>query len=522
MLELTSLWYRKRQRRVEVIMDSVTRSKSLTVMPLAIAATAVAIRIILLRSTHCTIEDAYITLRYSENIAHGNGFVYNLGERVLGTTTPLFTLIMALVGWIGLDALWIGKAVNILADGAVCYLLALLLIALGFRRAARLGALLYATASAPINFSIGGMETSLVTLAGLGALYAFMLRRATGTAVCLALLILLRIDGLLLAGVLLIGWMRIHGPIPIRSILIGIAITLPWLIFATFYFGSPIPTSAIAKLIVYQRLVTEQFPNLQIVLHQFVGDPVHTALFSFSFIGAVWLWRSRRHMRPPIVWLTLYFGAILISRAPVAGFGWYFVPPLPIYFAFTAAGLTTVWNWTVRLERPRIGFLVAYRDAIVNMSMALIALVLLVNLRSTARSISIEQNREDVLRKAAGEWLDMNVPLGSRIMTEGIGYIGYFSKRPILDMVGLVSPEVIPIYRNEKYPLGEIVWRFRPEYLLLRVTERDTLDEYTKVIGRKLIGAEYTFVRGFPENGSPALILYRAAGSKAINKPRAK
>ncbi len=37
-----------------------------------------------------TIDDAYITYRYSQNILEGHGLVYNPGERVLGTTTPLY------------------------------------------------------------------------------------------------------------------------------------------------------------------------------------------------------------------------------------------------------------------------------------------------------------------------------------------------------------------------------------------------------------------------------------------------
>jgi len=35
------------------------------------------------------LDDAYITFRYAQNLAAGLGFVYNAGERVLGTTTPL-------------------------------------------------------------------------------------------------------------------------------------------------------------------------------------------------------------------------------------------------------------------------------------------------------------------------------------------------------------------------------------------------------------------------------------------------
>jgi hypothetical protein len=44
-------------------------------------------------------EDALIVLRYARNLAEGHGFVYNLGERILGVTTPLHTLISALWAW---------------------------------------------------------------------------------------------------------------------------------------------------------------------------------------------------------------------------------------------------------------------------------------------------------------------------------------------------------------------------------------------------------------------------------------
>jgi hypothetical protein len=41
-------------------------------------------------------DDPYITYRYAENIYQGVGFVYNPGENVLSTTTPLFSFILAL------------------------------------------------------------------------------------------------------------------------------------------------------------------------------------------------------------------------------------------------------------------------------------------------------------------------------------------------------------------------------------------------------------------------------------------
>jgi hypothetical protein len=37
-------------------------------------------------------DDPYITYRFANNLVSGEGFVYNPGERILSTTTPLFAL----------------------------------------------------------------------------------------------------------------------------------------------------------------------------------------------------------------------------------------------------------------------------------------------------------------------------------------------------------------------------------------------------------------------------------------------
>ena len=45
-------------------------------------------------------DDSYITLTYAKVLAQGNGFAYNHAPAVLGTTTPLFTFVVAGLSWI--------------------------------------------------------------------------------------------------------------------------------------------------------------------------------------------------------------------------------------------------------------------------------------------------------------------------------------------------------------------------------------------------------------------------------------
>ncbi|MGH9463729.1 MAG: hypothetical protein ACRD1X_21210, partial [Vicinamibacteria bacterium] len=49
------------------------------------------------------VDDTYIFLRYAENLANGNGLVFNPGERVEGYTSPLWVLLLALLSRLGVD-----------------------------------------------------------------------------------------------------------------------------------------------------------------------------------------------------------------------------------------------------------------------------------------------------------------------------------------------------------------------------------------------------------------------------------
>lgn len=61
-----------------------------------------------------TIDDAYISLRYAQNLAMGHGLVYNLGEKVDGYTNFLWTVGLAIPHLIHVDPVLAIKIVNLL------------------------------------------------------------------------------------------------------------------------------------------------------------------------------------------------------------------------------------------------------------------------------------------------------------------------------------------------------------------------------------------------------------------------
>jgi len=107
-------------------------------------------------------DDAYIVFRYAEHLARGEGLVWNIGERVEGYSSFLYTVLLALARRLGLDPVPASHAV-----GLACFLGSLLATfgaaRLTFASAAP-ALLTVALLGTNYTFSIfatGGLETSL-------------------------------------------------------------------------------------------------------------------------------------------------------------------------------------------------------------------------------------------------------------------------------------------------------------------------------------------------------------------------
>jgi len=50
---------------------------------------------------------------------------------------------------------------------------------------------------------------------------------------------------------------------------------------------------------------------------------------------------------------------------------------------------------------------------------------------------------------AAAKWVDQHTPADTLMAAHDIGALGYFAQRDLVDLAGLVSPEVIPFIRDE-------------------------------------------------------------------------
>ena len=506
---------------------SGTRSSfepQLRVWAACIALIAVAVRIFVLFKTHSTGEDALITLRYAENLASGKGLAFNPGEAVLGVTTPLYCLLLSLFAWLHLPALLCGKLLCIAADGVTCFLISQILFYYNRPAAGLTASALYAFTTTPISVTISGMETGLVTCIGLCMVWCMVRGRTKWLWALGAVLYLLRIDGLLLLLFLAYDACIYTRRIDWKAIGIFVLVALPWTLFAWHQFGTPVPTSLIAKITVYRHpsfsphmrwLGLRITPtNAEAFAAQFAGGLIQKLMTLLFLVGAGIAANRRRsdaafgRMKAPAAWCIVYYMVMLTSRVPA--FPWYFLPPWPV---FTIAAC---YAGDMLVRRVKVSNKAASQPVYLP---AIAAMLLgVVHLPSVIKQVSASQHVEDSLRRPIGEWLGQHVSGGEKVMLEPIGYIGYYSRARVLDTIGLVSPEVLPSYRDlkAKDPRTDIIHRLRPEWLCMRSSEITALHAADPAIFER----EYTAQERFSTTGAETFTVYRRADLPAVNTKR--
>jgi len=485
----------------------------------AICAAALAARLI---PGPRTIDDAFITFRYARNLLAGSGFVYNPGEAVLGTTTPLYTLLMA-----GLGAPWgaanapfptLALVVNALADAATC----LLLIWLGKRAGARWAgwatAAVWAVAPFSVTFAIGGLETSLYVLLLTGTTAAALSGRRTTAALLGALALLTRPDALILLGPLVLE--RAYAAFLARprqklrwseAAAFGLPV-LAWGAFAALTFGSPLPNSILAKAVAYHLQPADAL--IRLIQHyatpfleeNLLGAPLAIAIGivlypSLCLIGSLAAFKNAPLLLPWLLYPWLYLATFALPNPLI--FRWYLTPPLPAYFLLILFGMERVMAGLLRLNRKG-GEGLGDRGLAPRRSGIVLAVVLIFPLIFTLSDWQMHPDHgpdqpapemafiklELLYRQAAGRIAPLMDALsggGSRtaptLAAGDVGVLGFYTPARILDTVGLNSP-----VSSRYYPLpadqyvinyaipAQLILDQRPDFVvILEVYGRETL-----------------------------------------------
>jgi len=452
-------------------------------------------------------DDAHISLRYATNLAEGHGLVFNPGEHVFGASTPLYVLVLAVfaVARLPMPLLdgpaplaW-GKALCIAADAATAALwYRLLQRETDSRWPGRFFVLLFGLSPFIVETTVSGMETALVLL----GMTVALARALNGSAprpggsdvwlgVCLGVLGLIRIDTVVFSAILLgsrAGWSR---RLAWREALVAAACMAPWYLFAWHEYGSPVPNSILAKAAAYNAHIASYSRGLATLWTHILPNGSGFGADSFKLISSVMigvgLLRLRAFPRLAVLpaFVLAYLAFLVLPRTLL--FRWYLPPALMALYALAGVAVGGRWGsglWPAaeqwRGSWARVGPWVP-RGTVVALAVLWLALAVHTGIwtaRMAGRARRI-QWAENHVRREIGLWLRRNTPPDARIATEPIGYIGYYSRRPILDEVGLVSPAMIPLNRAGDGWFTRMLRTERPEYVVERyyyVTSNQTLN----------------------------------------------
>lgn len=481
-----------------------------------------------------TIDDAYITFRYARNILAGQGFVYNPGQAVLGTTTPLYTFVMVVLGSVtgGVDAPFplLSMGFNALADALTCILLWQIGKKLKAELAGVAAAFVWALAPYSVTFAIGGLETSLYVLLLTAAFYAFLSQRDTPSALFASLALVTRPDAAILVLPLILHriyfWIRKKENVRLISLLTFLLPAGLWYGFAWLNFGSPFPHSVTAKMVAYH--LSANAAMIRLVQHYAtpftshdtlgaLGVAVGLILFPFLFLtGALKTFRTEHRALVYMLYPWFYLLAFALPNPLI--FRWYLTPPLPAYYMFILIGIEQLLRSMLRINPDRTGSF--FQKGL------LLAVVVLLPFTATLSEWQIRPDHgpktpapemawfklELLYRQAAGI-VKHDLEENDVLAAGDVGVLGYFTNAAILDTVGLNSP-----VSTQYYPLPpeQLVTNYAIPCELILDQQPDWL-VFLEVYGRKTLltssrfQSEYTLIETLPTDiyGSRGMMIYR-------------
>jgi len=402
-------------------------------------------------------EDSLIYYRYIENAILGNGLVYNIGEYYNSLSSPLHTymslFLALLIRDIHTSQVILGFLLSTLWGLLLLYFLKdrldnpfLLFVPM--------------VVIHPYFFRVTGMETHLFILLSTVALILFQERKYAWLGIVLSLLLMTRGESLFLVMALAIEHFRRKRPLPPRRFIIAPALFLLANYFFNYmYYGSFFPHTLSAKISQGKSGFWGPWPVFIRVKHHidwFFGGSVPRAL-AFLLLAAMGFITVRRtwFYRVVVAFLLLYTAFFVVLNIP--NYHWYY----SMYYYFGGISLIFVFHWGWRrLTASRLRF--PSRVA----KMILLAVLLVIAAGHIAQNLrELPKAGPPLSYKRIGLWMNKYLEPDAKIAAAEIGTIGWYSKRYIIDIVGLISPPNADFIAQRRYT--EWLQHYHPDYILI-------------------------------------------------------
>jgi hypothetical protein len=395
------------------------------------------------------LDDAWIHQTYARNLGLHGTMAFTPGQPSTGSTSFGWTLLLAAGYWLKIPFFWWTYFLG--ASFAVATALIAAHLAenyFGSFRNVVIVALICLFEWHLAWAAVSGMEIGLFTF--LVMLFFLLLHRDTspllvGTLV--GIIVLVRPEGVLFAAIY--GLKLIFAePRQIKRILFdGVTfllafsiITSPWILFNLFYSHRPFPNTIAAKFIQYGYpwSLWKSLKYVWDVFIYFLNGPLLLLVPGAGFCVYNSVKARNTPTLYPFAWSLILISLYAITVPAIYDHGRYLMPIIPFIIIYGVQGLEQLLNRF--LHRPLL------RSAIW-LSQGAMVLLLWIN---GASDYAYRTQLFEIVHVPAAEWINAHTPRDAVIATHDIGIIGYYTERQIVDLAGLVTPEILPIMADQQ------------------------------------------------------------------------
>jgi len=414
------------------------------------------------------LDDAWIHQTYARNLAQLGQWAFLPGKVSAGSTSPLWSMLIA-----------VGYLFRSIPYGWTFFLGGVSLLGIGLAGQATLrrqfpdlnpglpwlGIFLVGEWHL-VWASVSGMETAFYALFILLVLYVLSGKQvAYWLAGLLAgVAVWIRPDGITLLGPLVFVLFVSAGAWRKKMTNLGVGMAffllpfLPYLWFNHSLSGSWWPNTFYAKQAEYAILT--QAPLIQRLLSLF-GLPMVGAgiLLLPGFFAEAWnAWKGKNWaIIAAILWWMGYTTLYAWSLPVTYQHGRYLMPGMPVYYVVSILGIISILKAISGHKMTHWWISRAWIMVIAGVWLAFYA----VGAFTYGQDVAIIDSEMVTTAK----WVAFNTPPQAKIAVHDIGAFGFFSHRDLVDLAGLISPEVIPFIRNETR-LAEFLDEQKVDYLV--------------------------------------------------------
>ena len=417
-------------------------------------------------------EDAYITYSYAKRISSGEGYIFSKGDNpVLGTTTPLYTLVLAALALLGCPPHVSSPIIGIFSHGFVAVVIFFIVLNIFNHRLLAITASIFWSFSLAIFFRTGGMETPLyLLLLSIFTLVEVRQPMFLLSAILLGLMLLPRPETLLLIAIWIYFWIVEKNYVlkAIQNILVISAVCAPWLIYSYFTFGSVIPNSISAKIATCHD---QDIVSIDHFVYYFVSSKGFLYFLILGIaLGISKISRQSKGMIPLLIWFPLFYACLKFGSAP--DFAWYYAPPMFLIPILVASAIEVLVDFWADKKVFYIGSVILF--VITAGYWFRVNIECTESLRRSSTSMTIHKEMALEINKHC---LD-----GDVIAAMEVGNLAYWTNCKVIDLIGLTSPECVEKLKD--VGIHAMIRQYDPRFIV--------------TVGQDFWGTGYQVVKTFP------------------------